>query len=78
MKSVCYSRKRTEARQKKKGTPRPVLTVLEEDTDECPLYTLQSPSFMPQIKVLITLEGSPVEMELDTGAAYSLMSENNF
>ena len=54
------------------------MTVLEEDTDECPLYTLQSPSFMPLIKMPITLDGSPVKMELDTGAAYSLMSENNF
>ena len=33
---------------------------------------------MPPIKVSITLESSPVEMELDTGAPYSLMSENNF
>ena len=71
LKSVCYSRKKTEARQKKKETPRPVLTVLEEDSDECPLYTLRSPSS-------ITLEGLLIEIELDTGAAYSLMSENNF
>ena len=78
LKSVCYSRKKTEAHQKKKETPRPVLTVLEEDSDECPLYTLQSPSSTPPIKVSITLEGSPIEMELDTGAAYFLMSENNF
>ena len=72
LKSVCYSRKKTEAGQKKE-TPRPVLTVLvlEEDSDECPLYTLQSPSSTPPIKVSITLEGSPVEMELDTGAVYS-------
>ena len=78
LKSVCYSRKKTEARQKKKGTPRPVLTVLKEYPDESSLYALQSPSSTPPIKVLITLEGSPVEMEFDTGAAYSLMSKDNF
>ena len=69
---------KAEAHQKEKGTPHPVLTVLEEDTDECPSYTLQSPSSIPLIKVSITLEGSSVEMELDTGAAHSLMSKNNF
>ena len=42
------------------------------------MYTLQSPSSNPEIKVSITLEGSPVEMELYIGAAYSFMSENNF
>ena len=52
--------------------------MLEEDTDECPLYTLQSPSSIPPIKVLITLESLPVEMILDTGEVYSIMSESNF
>ena len=80
LKSVCYSRKKTEAHQKKKETPHPVLTVLEKDSDECPLilYTSQSPSSTPPIEVSITMEGLPIEIELDTGAAYFLMFENNF
>ena len=78
LKSACYSRKTTEAHQKKKETPCPVLTVLGEDTDKCPLYTLQSPSFISPIKVSITLEGLLIEMKLDNGAAYFLMSQNNF
>ena len=54
--------------------------MLEEDSDECPLilYTSQSPSSTPPIEVSITLEGLPIEIELDTGAAYFLMSQNNF
>ena len=55
-----------------------MLTVQEDNTDEYPLYTVQSPSSTPPIKVTVLLEGSPIEMELDTGAAFSLVAENVF
>ena len=42
------------------------------------VYTLHSSSSTPQIKVSVLLEGLLVEMVLDTGAAFSLMAENNF
>ena len=45
------------------------------DTENYPLYTLQSSSSTPPIKVPVLLEGLSVEMELDTGAAFSLMAE---
>ena len=48
------------------------------DTEHYPLYTLQSSSSTPPIKVPILLEGLQVEMELDTGVAFSLMAEGNF
>ena len=82
LKSACITRKKSAA-QHKKNEPqaRPVITVESEDTTETedyPLYTLQSSSSTPPIKVPILLEGLPVEMELDTGAEFSLMAESNF
>ena len=70
LKSVCYARK-------KKGQAQPVRTVWH-DTEEYPLYTLQSPSSTPPISVSVVVDGSPVQMELDTGAALSLMAETVF
>ena len=82
LKSVCLTRKKTEAQRKKKEPqPRPVMTVKSDDTadtEHYPLYTLQSSSSTPPIKVPILLDGLQVEMELDTGAAFSLMAEGNF
>ena len=64
---------------KRKKTPCPVLTVLEEDTDEYPLYTYFTVTIsISAVIVSITFEGSPIEKELDTGTSYFLMSENNF
>ena len=85
LKAVCYFRKKTEAHRKKTDPQaRPVLTVSQtdtaqqEDTDEYPLYTLRSPSSTLPITVSMQIEGSSVQMELDTGAAFSLMSETVF
>ena len=85
LKAASYSRKKTEAHRKKTDPQaRPVLTVSQtdtaqqEDTDEYPLYTLRSPSSTPPITVSVQIEGSSVQMELDTGAALSLMSETVF
>ena len=85
LKAVCYSRKKAEAHRKKTDPQaRPVLAVSQtdaaqqEDTDEYPLYTLRSPSSTPPITVPVQIEGSSVQMELDTGAAFSLMSETAF
>ena len=85
LKAVCYSRKKAEAhRNKTDPQARPVLTVSQtdtaqqEDTDEYTLYTLHSPSSTLPITVAVQMEGSSVQMELDTGAAFSLMSETAF
>ena len=59
----------------------PLLTVLQtdvsqqEDADDYPLHTLHSPRSTPLITVPVKMEGSSVKMELDTGAAFFLMSE---
>ena len=82
LKSACITRKKGAAQHKKKEPQaRPVMTVESEhttETEDYPLYTLQSSSSTPPIKLPILLEGLPVEMELDTGAAFSLMAESNF
>ena len=57
------------------------MTVVPDDTTDTkhyPLYTLQSSSSTPPITVPVLLEGLPVEMELDTGAAFSLIAESKF
>ena len=82
---MCYRKKKTEAHRKKTDPQAcPVLTVSQtdaaqqEDTDEYPLYTLCSPSSTPPITVPVQIEGSSVQMELDTGAAFTLMLETVF
>lgn len=82
LKSVCMARKKSETQRKKKEPqPCPVNTLEPDntaDTEHYPLHVLQSSSSTPPIKVPVSLEGLQVEMELDTGAAFSLMAENNF
>ena len=43
-----------------------------------PVFVLQGDIPQPQIVVNLQLQGTPVEFELDTGAAVSVMAENTF
>ena len=49
----------------------------ESDSDDYPLYRV-SDSKMKPLFVSLKLDGKPFTMELDTGAAYSLVSEATF
>ena len=52
--------------------------VQEEETEEHVLHMVNSSTSIPPIKISVVLDGTPAEMELDTGAAYSVMAENKF
>ena len=43
-----------------------------------PLYVLQAHNRVPPLKVTVELDSHPVSMEVDTGAAYSLVSEATY
>ena len=52
--------------------------VDEEDADALPLFLLQGDFPQPPIFVTMTLEGSPAQFELDTGAVVTVMPEEKF
>ena len=43
-----------------------------------PLHILQVRNRVPPLKVTVELDSHPVAMEVDTGAAYSLVSESTY
>ena len=49
-----------------------------EDSDPLPLFVLQGDLPQPPIVISMDLQGSPVNFELDTGAAVTVMSEGLF
>ena len=50
----------------------------EEDKEALPLFVLQGDVPQPPILINMSLNGSPVHLELDTGAAVTVMSEQKF
>ena len=50
----------------------------EEDKEALPLFVLQGDVPQPPILINMSLNGSPVHFELDTGAAVTVMSEQKF
>ena len=57
---------------------RPGHVAKVEEDDMGPLYVLQVRNRVPPLKVTVELDSHPVSMEVDTGAAYSLVSEATF
>ena len=55
---------------------RPV-QVVQEDLI-CPLYVLQARNRVPPLQVSMEIDGHQLLMEVDTGAAYSLISDATF
>ena len=53
-------------------------TEVEDNDSALPLFVLQGDIPQPPILVNMFLQGSPVEFELDTGAAVTVMSEKKF
>ena len=42
------------------------------------IYTLKSRSSMPPLRVTMELDSNPISLEVDTGAAFLLISESTF
>ena len=80
IRSVCKSKKRDPSGRKNSSQPRPVKLVQKNDGSDCdyPLFHFNSTNHAQSIKVLITTDGQSITMEVDTGAALSLISEMIF
>ena len=84
LKAVCRSKPRGNAQRR--GHPRHVRhieeTEIEGDSDvpenELTLYHIGEKKNMPPLRVSVKLNEHTVDMELDTGASVSLMSETTF
>ena len=80
--AVCRKRlaKETGKKSQSKGATHMLETREVDDTlDEYadPLYTVCSPNSKP-FMVTVQIQGKPVQMEIDTGATFSVMSESTF
>ena len=76
IKAACRSAQKTSS--KVKSAPRPVRVVQEEEVVDYPLFHLGTASNSPPITDSVAVEKCPVTMEVDTGAALSLVSEATF
>ena len=75
--AACYGKAKGTA--KKPGPPRPVQPVQEqEETEEYSLFRLGPANKGSPYNVMVEVDGQSVTMEVDTGAAVSLMSEVTF
>ena len=72
LRSVCRSKQDG----KRQHAHRAVQLVQEEDV--CPLYKIRGSSQAPPLRVSVVIDNQVVDMEVDTGAACSLMSEVSF
>ena len=52
--------------------------VQEEEDLICPLYVLQAHNRVPPLQVVMEIDSHQLLMEVDTGAAYSLISDATF
>ena len=81
IRKVCRQPKRPPTSQGRQTQKHPVRTVQEriEDPNEFPyvLHTLRAQSGQP-LEVDLLLDGKPLCMEVDTGAAVSLVSEKTY
>lgn len=75
-----YRSKKSMPKKKKPAPPQPVRRVQEDEEteDEYPLYHLHSASPDQPIEISLNVGGCTLSMELDTGAALSLVSEMLF
>ena len=82
LKAVCRSKPK--GNPSRKGHPRHIRTVEKEVTDdsesenELTLYHIKARKNSPPLQLSVKLNEHTVEMELDTGASVSLMSESTF
>ena len=72
---MCRSKKKNEGRVQ---LERPVRVVQEEEDFICPLYVLQARNRVPPLQVAMEIDSHQLLMEVDTGAAYSLISDTTF
>ena len=75
LRSVCRRKKKNEGRVRPEH---PVRVVQEEEDLICPLYVLQARNRVPPLQVVMEIDSHQLLMEVDTGVAYSLISDTTF
>ena len=83
--SKCYQcgkkgHLRSVCRSKQDGKRQPAHRAVQfvQEDDVCPLYKIRGSSQTPPLRVSVEIDNQVVDMEVDTGAACSLMSEVSF
>ena len=77
LQAVCRSK--SKGTSGKESRPRSVRLVQEEEeVDSFPLYVLRAAGVAPPIRVSPTADSCPLTMEVDTGAAVSIVSQATF
>ena len=75
--AICQSK--AKGASGKESRPRSVRRVQEEEeVDSLPLYVLRAAGVAPPIRVSLTANSCPLTMEVDTGAAVSIVSQATF
>ena len=72
---MCRSKKKNEGRVQPEH---PVRVVQEEEDLICSLYVLQAHNRVPPLQVVMEIDSHQLLMEVDTGVAYSLISDTTF
>ena len=80
LQKVCRSQKKSDVSKQQQPTVHQVQDSKEEagQDSESLLCHLHSPGYVPPLRVMVELGGQPLQMEVDTGAAISLVSKATF
>ena len=82
LEAVCRSKtKKPSGDKKQPPSPRKICQIgdeYQEEEEENSLYTIKAVSASHPLMVEVEIDGQCVQMELDTGAAYSIMSEATY
>ena len=82
LKRVCRSKSKSTAPSRtgrRRRTPKPVHRVDESEEDnELPLFHVKESDKSQPLRVTVTIEQQEIPMEVDTGAALSLVSETTY
>ena len=71
-------RKKKPDQRKRRGGASKWLDIDEEDKDVLSLFVLEGDVSQPPIQVTMSLNGFPIDFELDTGATVTVMSKQKF
>ena len=77
LRRVCESKQKAWQQQKPHSYTAVVTDKVTEE-DAIKLYMLRAQSRVPPLKVEVMIDNHPLRMEIDTGAAYSLISQSTF
>ena len=75
LQAVCRSKQKwVSGKDRQAGQVR----LVQEEEDSLPLFVLHAHGSAPPIRVSLAVDGCPLDMEVDTGAAVSITSQTTF